>query len=293
MNASVHSIYIFSRMHPYENKHPSIHPPIHPSVHPPTSHPTHTPPPHPPQKAAAQNRELERAKASLQEEASKAHILAAAAATTTTTTTITSGGLLITVAGFVGGWVHAATYPCQAMAIHKSCACNLFRAPSPPSFLPNSPTPSQPPLIPGTTTDNTNKVPLSQLLPPELSCALCSSLLVDAAVLPCSHAFCFACLHPRLTSQENAASSCSCPICRCGSGLPLGPFLGGRLVLLIGNRTSASHHVCTHTYTYTPTPTRIYHTQRPPPPRRPPLPLQPPGHRRLHRRRGPPAPRAG
>lgn len=57
---------------------------------------------------------------------------------------------------------------------------------------------------------------------PELSCALCAGLLMDAAVLPCSHAFCFACLHPKLSDAEKGkgkgkkGGGCgACPICRC------------------------------------------------------------------------------
>lgn len=55
---------------------------------------------------------------------------------------------------------------------------------------------------------------------PELSCAVCAGLLMDAAVLPCSHAFCFACLHPKLSEAKESKAKKgggggACPICRC------------------------------------------------------------------------------
>ncbi|KAM3573094.1 hypothetical protein VYU27_004906 [Nannochloropsis oceanica] len=46
----------------------------------------------------------------------------------------------------------------------------------------------------------------------ELGCALCSELMVDAGVLPCSHAFCFSCI--RAHFQQQPQQHRCCPVCR-------------------------------------------------------------------------------
>ncbi len=58
----------------------------------------------------------------------------------------------------------------------------------------------------------------------EMGCALCSNLMMDASVLPCSHAFCFQCVHAHLGSASKAEAEAAeegegetrpcCPVCR-------------------------------------------------------------------------------
>jgi hypothetical protein len=42
----------------------------------------------------------------------------------------------------------------------------------------------------------------------ELSCCLCQELILDAGVLPCSHGFCYKCVHGALAKRSE------CPACR-------------------------------------------------------------------------------
>ena len=86
-----------------------------------------------------------------------------------------------------------------------------------------------------TARDNSDRVPLSlppaspacsidvQALRSHLSCPLCGFILLDAAVMPCSHGFCMACIETHITKafhrSQNSASADQkknvklCPVC--------------------------------------------------------------------------------
>lgn len=191
-----------------------------PTLHPPTYLPntqTNT-------QATTQCQGLERAKAALQEELGKAHALAATAVSAAGSSSnnggcwvwvllrcscvfdLVSGRFFLWTETDTNGryaWTHARTGAAAAASSANSSSAKASSSSS-------------------SSDSSSDSDVLMKELRPELGCALCAGLLMDAAVLPCSHAFCFPCLHPRMMTQQGGGkgdgAAGGCPICRCGFG---------------------------------------------------------------------------